>query len=106
MDAIPQIIAAVLVIGLLGILWWSSKNPEGRALGWFKFSIWGARPAPGTAQIQLLGRSHLTPNHQLHLVQSMEQLFLICTHSGGSSVISSQPIGRSSQSVASSEASL
>jgi hypothetical protein len=91
MDAIPQITAAVVVIALLGILWWSSKKSRGGTLGWFNFSVRGSRSPQGTARIQLLGRSHLTANHQLHLVQSMEQLFLICTHSTGSSVISSQP---------------
>ena len=104
MDAIPQIIAAVVVIALLGILWWSSKKPQGGALGWLKFSIRGSRPSQTAVQIQLLGRSHLTPGHQLHLVQSMEQLFLICTHSSGTSVISSQPVNRISQSAAASEA--
>jgi hypothetical protein len=92
MDAIPQITAAVVVVALLGILWWSSKKSQGGSIGWLSFSVRGKRAPQGTATIQVLGRSHLTANHQLHLVQSMEQVFLICTHSTGSSVISSQPV--------------
>jgi hypothetical protein len=103
MDAIPQITAAVVVIALLGILWWSSKKSQGGTFGWLSFSIRGSRPPQGPARIQLLGRSHLTANHQLHLVQSMDQVFLICTHSTGSSVISSQPVARVSESAAAPE---
>jgi hypothetical protein len=105
MDAIPQIAAAVVVIALLGILWWSSKKTQGGSIGWLNFTVRGNRPAQGTARIQVLSRSHLTANHQLHLVQSMEQMFLICTHSTGSSVIASQPVIGTSESTTASEGS-
>ena len=107
MDAIPQIIAAVVVVVLLGILWWSSKKTQGGgSIGWLSFSVRGNRsPHAAAAKIQVLGRSHLTANHQLHLVQSMEQVFLICTHSTGSSVISSQPVAAVSDGAVSQDAS-
>jgi hypothetical protein len=102
MDAIPQITAAVVVVVLLGILWWSSKKTQGGSIGWLNFSVRGNRaPQGAAAKIQVLGRSHLTANHQLHLVQSMEQVFLICTHSAGTSVISSQPVAVVSNGAAS-----
>ena len=106
MDAIPQITAAVVVVMLLGILWWSSKKTRGGSIGWLSFSVRGNRsPQGAAAKIQILGRSHLTANHQLHLVQSMEQVFLICTHSTGSSVISSGPVAAVSDGAASQNAS-
>ena len=105
MDAIPQITAAVVVVLLLGILWWSSKKTQSGSIGWLSFSVRGNRSPQGTARIQVLGRSHLTANHQLHLVQSMEQVFLICTHSAGSSVISSQPVAAVSDGAAAQDVS-
>jgi hypothetical protein len=43
-------------------------------------------------QIALQGRLQLTPNHQLHLVRSTDELILLCTFPNGASVVSTKAV--------------
>src|SRR5689334_643070 len=93
MDGLARISAVVVVIMLLGLLWWTSGKSRSGRLGWLRFSL-RALPEPANRpQLALRERLQLTPTHHLHLIQSMEKLVLVCTYPNGASVVLSKPIG-------------
>lgn len=93
MDALYRFCAVVVVLALLGLLWWFAKRmntgsstlsffvPKSRASG----KLWGGSEKP--VEIAVLQRVHLTANHQLHLVRNGDQRVLICTHPQGCSLL-------------------
>jgi hypothetical protein len=94
MDGFARISAAVVVIMLLGLLWWTSNKFRSAKLGWLRFSF-RAMPEPADRpQLAVRGRLQLTPTHHLHLIQSMEELVLLCTYPNGCSVVLSKSVGQ------------
>ena len=91
MDVTAQVAAAGAVIALLGFLWWASKKSQGTRLGFLRISPRTFGKQTDSSRLAVLARTQLTPNHQLHLIQAMEELVLLCTHPSGSSVILSKP---------------
>ena len=103
MDATAQVAAAGAVIALLGFLWWASKKSQGTRLGFLRISPRTFGKQIDSARLAVLARTQLTPHHQLHLIQAMEEFILLCTHPGGSSVVLSKPAGLASRDEGSGE---
>ena len=93
MDALFRFCAVLLVLGLLGLLWWFAKRMNAGS-GALRFSLskanlprkfWGDSEKP--VDVAVLQRVHLTASHQLHLVRAGDRRVLICTHPQGCSVL-------------------
>ena len=52
----------------------------------------------GSATIAVLARTHLTPQHQIHLVEAMDRTLLISTSPAGSSVLFTQAVEKAQKS--------
>lgn len=87
-------LALITVFGLLGLLYVFSNRTRTKApLGLLaRHSIWrrageDSRNNPGLNTLRLLRRLNLTAAHQLHLVQTNEQTFLVCTYPQGCALL-------------------
>ena len=81
MDAMPQGLSVVLVLGLLGVmLWWL------RSKGLAQFAM--KLPQGSRAKhMKAIERLALTPHHSLHLVQVDGRTVLIAASPGGCSIL-------------------
>jgi len=81
MESVQQILAVLLVLGLLGgtLLWLRSR-------GMVRFTG-GALRRSGGRKMQSLERLPLTPQHSLHLVSVSGRILLIAVSPGGCTVL-------------------
>jgi hypothetical protein len=84
---------SLLFVTVLGIFWWISKKPQFTRFGSFRFSTRNKIKEVSGHSIVLCARLPLTPQHQLHLIETMEALVLVCTHPHGSSVVLTKQTG-------------
>ena len=80
MEAVQQMLAMCLVLGLLGgALWWLRRK------GFARFST----PVFGKSerQMQLLERLPLSPGHALHLVRVEGRTLLVASSPGGCALL-------------------
>jgi flagellar biogenesis protein FliO len=82
MESMPQALAVLLVLALLGgTLWWLRRK------GVAQFAL--NRAAAGKRKsIQVVERLALTPQHSLHLVKLEDRTMLIAASPGGCSILS------------------
>jgi hypothetical protein len=96
MDALRLLVAFSIVFGLLGIFWILIKLQKGTSV-----HLWGAsiakRPFDGgradvipTGSLSIIRQVRLTPTHQLHLIGTGRERFLVCTYPQGCTPISLQ----------------
>lgn len=97
MDLFRVILAFVTVFCLLGFLYFLSNRAKTRAprlLASARSACSGKfRPHPNrksAAELDILRRVSLTPTHQLHLVKTAQEIFLVCTHPQGCTVLKTQ----------------
>jgi flagellar biogenesis protein FliO len=86
MEAVQQMLAMCLVLGLLGGgLWWLRRK------GFARFST----PVFGKSErkMQLLERLSLAPGHTLHLVQVEGRTLLVASSPGGCALLDAAPRG-------------
>ena len=92
MDGLSRLLAICLVMGLLGTLWWFSK--EGRSRGILgtssflhrllsTFISFSPSQSVSSEHLRVIKRLHLTSSHQLHLISTGTKTLLICTHPQG-----------------------
>ena len=67
-------------------------------LGWFRVSPSRGGSEQRSATIAVLARTHLTPQHQIHLVEAMDRTLLISTSPAGSSVLFTQAVEKAQKS--------
>jgi hypothetical protein len=99
MDAFAQLAAVALILFTLGFFWWLVRNNGRINLGWFRITGRNSSAIPEASQVQVLSRSHLTPQHHIHLVKAFEQFLIVSTHPGGCSVLLSIPASQSGTSI-------
>jgi hypothetical protein len=81
------------VFALLGVLYYVSNRARATlsAKAFTGRQIWSRRirpAAPGKSDsLKVLKRVALTPTHQLHLIETIEGAFLICTHPQGCTLL-------------------
>jgi len=82
MDPVRQILAVLLVLGLLGgaLFWLRSKGAA-------RISVKGFGRA-GNRQMQTIEQLRLTPQHSLHMVKIGDQVLLVALSPGGCSLLS------------------
>ena len=82
MEPIRQVVAVLLVLGLLGgTLYWL------RAKGAAKLNMRGFGRG-GTRQMQSIEQLRLTPQHSLHMVKVGDRVLLVALSPGGCSLLS------------------
>jgi hypothetical protein len=96
MNVALRLAATIPAMGLLGFLRWFAPKCAFKRFGLLRLPFSDGSPhreVQTPVQLSVLKRSHLTPNHQLHLVTAMGQQILLCTHPQGCSIIpfDSQP---------------
>jgi len=81
MEPIRQILAVLLVLGLLGaaLFWLRSK-------GVARFSVKGLGRT-GNRQMRAIEQLRLTPQHSLHMVKVGDRVLLVALSPGGCSVL-------------------
>ena len=84
MEAMRQIWAVLLVLGLLGgLLYWL------RTRGAAQFNLRGLG-RQSSRQMRAIEQLRLTPQHSLHMVQVGERVLLVALSPGGCSVLSAE----------------
>ncbi len=86
MEPIRQVLATLLVLGLLGgtLYWLRTKGfarLNGRGLG-----------RPANRQMRSIEQLRLTPQHSLHMVKVGDKVLLVALSPGGCSVLSANGI--------------
>lgn len=81
MEPIRQILAVLLVLGLLGgtLYWLRSKTGA-------RFAVKGFG-RPGGRQMRSIEQLRLTPQHSLHMVRVGDRILLVALSPGGCSVL-------------------
>jgi hypothetical protein len=94
MDFLRVAGALITVFGLLGLLYFVSSRTKTRATLRPRCapSIWPrslriAANGSDADSLRLLRRINLTGTHQLHLIRASEEIFLLCTHPQGCSLL-------------------
>jgi hypothetical protein len=89
MDVLRLFGAFSIVFGLLGGFWIFVKLRKPTPLRIWRASSWNRQSEAGTTDLivtstlSILRQVRLTPTHQLHLILSGKERFLICTHPQG-----------------------
>jgi len=83
MEPIRQILAVLLVLGLLGgALYWLRTKGAARLTG-------NGFRRPAKRQMRSIEQLRLTPQHSLHMVKVGERVMLVALSPGGCSVLNS-----------------
>lgn len=111
MDFLRVAVALITVFGLLGLLYFVSNRSKDRAtlrsrcgqLIWpqkLRIAVNGA----DADSLRVLRRVNLTGTHQVHLIRGGEEMFLVCTHPQGCSLLrASDSLSASKQNAAAQE---
>jgi len=88
MDVFRLATAFLIVFGLLGILWASVNLRKRRPARLWGVKLWNPsnlkRRGESIADaLSIIQQVRLTPTHQLHLLASGQERFLVCTHPHG-----------------------
>ena len=86
--------ALITVFGLLGSLYFISKRAQTRATlraQWARL-FWPPRfriaaTTSDADSLRVLRRVNLTGTHQVHLIRASQEIFLVCTHPQGCSLL-------------------
>ncbi len=85
METTEQLLAVMVVLGLLGGSLWLLKRK-----GWVRTSL--RRPArPGQLRLEVIDRLALTPQHSLHLVRLADRTLLVGLSPQGCNLLESGP---------------
>jgi hypothetical protein len=96
MDALRLCAAFSIVFGLLGTFWAFAKLRKRTPMRLWGANLWSRPPEGGrpdlilTGTLSIIRQVRLTPTHQLHLIGSGRERFLVCTHPQGCTSI---PLG-------------
>jgi hypothetical protein len=96
-SAIEQTVAALFFCGLLAILVWLLRKGRLASFGWS-----GAQNQ-AAGQMEVVARRALTPQHTLHLVSAVGEMFLVVTHPHGVEIAAFPASRRPARPVADSE---
>lgn len=94
MDFLRVALALITVFGLLGLLYSISNRAKTKAtlrsrcarLIWPQKLRLAGNAADGDA-LRVLRRVNLTGTHQVHLIRAKDEMFLVCTHPHGCSLL-------------------
>lgn len=84
MEVLQQLVAVALVLGALCTLVWALKRK-----GWIQGRISSSRDAH--AQLEIIGRLSLTPQHSVHLIRLADRVLLVGLSPSGCNVLESGP---------------
>ena len=85
MEIVNQVLAVLLVLGLLGAtLWWLKKKSPVR------LGVCGRRRRDD-AKLEAIERLPLTAQHALHLVRVADRAVLVAVHGAGCTMLESRP---------------
>jgi len=93
MDYLRAALALITVFGLLGLLYLFSKQAKTKAPRrlFCARSIWprfrNTANELDSDSLHVLRRVSLTPTHQVHLIRTGEEMFLVCTHPRGCTLL-------------------
>ena len=93
MDFLRVILALGTVFGLLAVLYFIANHARARlaAKGLRAHPIWSRRlriaHKPDADSLRVTRRVSLTATHQLHLIATTEDSFLLCTHPHGCTLL-------------------
>lgn len=87
MDIVRQILAVLLVFGLLGAALWALRR-RGSLRGGLPF-----RPPGRGRALEVVERLALTPQHSLHIVRIRSRELVVATYPNGSVVLTGAPEG-------------
>jgi flagellar biogenesis protein FliO len=91
MDSIQPVLAALVVLGLLGAALYVLRK---KGMAQFRTPAFGRH---SEKQMHAIERLTLTPQHSLHLVSVGERTLLVATSPGGCSVVDTAPVMFSAQ---------
>lgn len=89
MEILQQLLAVGLVLGALGALVWTLKRKGLAQTNWTKSG--SSRSREAQAQLEVLGRLSLTPQHSVHLIRLADRVLLVGLSPGGCNVLESAP---------------
>jgi hypothetical protein len=104
MDGLRLFAAFSIVFGLLGIFWVFVKLRRRTPVRFWAPSLWSRPPEGGrpdlilTSTLSVIRQVRLTPTHQLHLIGTGRERFLVCTYPQGCTPIPLE-MGDSGQSL-------
>jgi hypothetical protein len=100
MDFLRVGLALMTVFGLLGILYVMTNAARRRTVARGSTSVRTMWPrklrvagnGEGSKHLELIRRVHLTPTHQLHLISTTQEIFLVCTHPNGCTLLRARDV--------------
>ncbi len=84
METLQQLLAVALVLGALLTMVWLLKRK-----GWARGRVQTSRE--GQAQLEIVGRLALTPQHSVHLIRLADRILLVGLSPSGCSVLDTAP---------------